>query len=379
MDSMPDEPSPIVATIDLDALASNLRAVQKTVGNTKIMGVVKADGYGHGAIPIARRLEAEGIEALGVARIEEGIELRQANIQKPIYILSGVYEPRAEELVRHQLTPIVFDLDTAEQIHHQLQKMDETLNFHLKVDTGMNRIGVTQATLGETLGHLEKLERLQLTGILSHLSESDSPDPSFTNLQIQEFQQAISESGVHTQNLQIHLANSAGALFHPSARLGMVRPGIALYGAMASTLSTPEIQFRPVMRLTTRVIHTKTVPAGTPISYGRTHITPRETTVATLAVGYGDGYHRTLSNQGSTLIHGQRAKILGAVCMDLTMVDVTNIPGTKPGDEAVLLGEAGNDQISAEEVANLMGTIPYEVLTSVHKRVPRVYTGELNT
>lgn len=336
------------------------------------MGVVKADAYGHGAIPVARRLQAESIDALGVARIEEGIELRDGGISTPIYILSGVYEDRAEELVEHDLIPVLFDLDVARALHDTLSRRGLDLPFHLKVDTGMNRIGIRPENVAAAVEELRGLPHLELTGILTHFAESEAADPTFTAGQLRKFREVLDD--LRLENVVLHASNSGAVTEHSEAHLDFVRPGIMLYGALPDPRLAESIQVDPVMQLATRVIHCKQVPAETPISYGRTFVTEKPTQVATLAVGYGDGYSRALSNRGEVLIHGQRAPILGAVCMDLTMVDVTGIPDVAAGDEAVLLGDQGSDRIPADELASLMGTIPYEVFTSVSKRVPRVYT-----
>lgn len=338
------------------------------------MGVVKADAYGHGAVPVALRLEAEGVDALGVARIEEGIELRVGGVKAPVFILSGVFEPRADELVEYGLTPILYDLQVAKRLHEALEARDATLELHLKVDTGMSRVGIAPAQLPRALEVLASLPRLKLTGLLTHLSESEAEDSTFTQTQLTHFRDCLQQAHL-PRDLMIHTSNSGAIFLHDAAHFDMVRPGIVLYGSVPDDRLAASFDVRPVMRLVTRVIHIKEVPAGTPISYGRTFVTERPTGVATLAIGYGDGYSRALTNRGSVLIRGQRAPILGAVCMDLTMVDVTGISDVSVGDEAVVLGADGEDRITAEEIASLTGTIPYEVYTAVSKRVPRVYTG----
>ena len=338
------------------------------------MGVVKADAYGHGAVPVALRLQAEKIDALGVARIEEGVELRIGGVKTPIFILSGVFEPRADELVEYELTPILYDLQVAKQLNAALDARGAVLDFHLKVDTGMSRVGVAPAQLPRALEVLGGLSRLRLTGLLTHFAESEAEDAAFTESQLTHFRDCLQQANL-PRDLTIHTSNSGAIFLHEAAHYDMVRPGIVLYGSVPDDRLAKDFDVRPVMRLVTRVIHVKEVPAGTPISYGRAYVTERPTAVATLAIGYGDGYSRALTNRGHVLIRGQRAPIVGAVCMDLTMVDVTGVSDVAVGDEAVVLGADGDDRISAEEIASLTGTIPYEVYTAVSKRVPRVYTG----
>lgn len=394
-----------VAEIDLGALRHNLGEIRRVVNRgTGILAAVKADAYGHGALEVSRALEAEGVAMLGVARIEEGIELRLGGIESPILVLSGVpvggpppfesLEERVDEMLKHHLTPTVFDVRVALAIDRILQARELRreaagsggaairLPYHLKIDTGMGRIGVPAESVSDALPVLSGLKHLRLSGAFTHFADADDvaePAQSFTRVQIESFRASVPAlralAGENT--LLLHAASSAGALHRMGVDLDLVRPGIALYGAYPNEGDRATVNLKPVMRLTTRVLFVKDVPAGTPVSYGRTFVTTRPTRIATLPVGYGDGYPRSLSNKGEVLVAGQRARVIGRVCMDLTMVDATGLT-VAAGDEAVLIGSqsAGGqtDRISAEEVASLAGTISYEILTSVSKRVPRVYS-----
>lgn len=389
-----------VAEIDLGALRHNLGELRRVVNRgTGILAAVKADAYGHGALAVSRALEAEGVSMLGVARIEEGIELREGGIESPILVLSGVpvggpppfesLEERVDEMLKHRLTPAIFDVRVALAIDRILQarelRREATgsggaairLPYHLKIDTGMGRIGVPSESLSDALPVISGLKHLRLSGAFTHFADADDvaePAQAFTRVQIETFRAAVPAlRGLAGENtLLLHAASSAGALHRTGVDLDIVRPGIALYGAYPNESDRATVNLKPVMRLTTRVLFVKDVPTGTPVSYGRTFVTTRPTRIATLPVGYGDGYPRSLSNKGEVLVAGQRARIIGRVCMDLTMVDATGLT-IAAGDEAVLIGSQAGARISAEEVASMAGTISYEILTSVSKRVPRVY------
>lgn len=393
-------PASTVAEIDLGAIAHNLAAIRSAIrGGVGILGAVKADAYGHGAVPVAKALEREGVSMLGVARIEEGMELRRGGIELPILVLSGVpvggvppfesLEEHVIELVRHRLTPVLYDVGVALAIDRLLQKRDlelpdglppqVRLDYHLKIDTGMGRIGVQTEEIRGAVEILSRCRNLRLTGALTHFSDADSDSnesQEFTRRQYQRFQatmpavRAIAEgAGDH---VLFHASNSAAALHSVAAELDIVRPGIALYGALPSE-AFRGVRLQPVMKLSTRVLFVKEVPPGTPVSYGRTFVTDRATRIATLPVGYGDGYPRALSGAGEVLVHGTRAPVVGRICMDLTMVDVTHIPNVAAGDEVVLLGAQGDARITAEELASKAGTISYEIFTMISKRVPRVF------
>lgn len=389
-----------VAEIDLAALSHNLAEVRRVAGRSPgVLAAVKADAYGHGAIEVSRTLEREGVSMLGVARIEEGIELREAGLELPILVLSGVpvggpapfesLEERVDELLRFRLTPAVIDVGVALAIDRHLQRRALrqeggsriSLPYHLKLDTGMGRVGIPVEGLRDALPVLGSLKHLRLTGAFTHFADADDaaePARSFTRVQLESFKAAIAPLRAMAPNdVLLHASNSAALLHGAGAELDLVRPGIALYGCYPSEEDRKRLSLRPVMRLSTRVLHVKDVPEGTPISYGRAFVTERPSRIATLPVGYGDGYPRSLSNRGHVLVGGRRAPVVGRVCMDLTMVDVTGIPDVQPGTEVVLIGAqpgpGGEVRMTAEELASKAGTISYEVLVSVSKRVPRVH------
>jgi len=392
-------PASTVAEIDLGALAHNLAAIRSSLRpGVGILAAVKADAYGHGAVAVSRTLEREGVSMLGVARIEEGMELRRGGVELPILVLSGVpvggvppfesLEEHLMEVVRHRLTPVLYDVGVALAIDRLLQKRDldrsdgmppqTRLDYHLKIDTGMGRIGVQTEEIRSAVEILSRCKNLRLTGALTHFADADSDAKDaqeFTRRQYQRFQAAMPAlRGIADgdESLLFHASNSAAALTGVATDLDLVRPGIALYGAQPSD-AFRGIRLKPVLKLSTRVLFVKEVPPGATISYGRTFVADRATKIATLPVGYGDGYSRALSNKGEVLIHGRRAPIVGRVCMDLTMVDVSGIPDVVAGDEVVLLGTQGDAQMTAEELASKAGTISYEVFTSISKRVPRVF------
>lgn len=366
---------PTFAEIDLDALRFNFEQVKRLTGSTKkILAVVKANAYGHGAITVARELEGLGVNFLGVALCQEGIELREAGITTPILVLSGFFKGEEAELLRHQLNPLIFNLEMAERLAHQAGSSKQEVRVHIKVDSGMGRVGVLPEEARDFFRKLKKLGGLKVEGVCSHFAEADKEEKDFTQEQQSRFNEVVSiakKSGFDP--LFTHLANSAAIMDFPSAHYNLVRPGIMLYGAYPSPIFRKKTELRPVMSLKTRILHLKKVPPNFSISYGRTFITKRESLIATLPIGYADGYSRSLSNKGEVLIKGQRCKIVGRVCMDLTLIDVTEIPGVKVGDEVVLLGRQGTEEITAEEIAEKIGTVSYEVFCSVGKRVPRVY------
>ncbi|MBI4523458.1 MAG: alanine racemase [Deltaproteobacteria bacterium] len=366
---------PTVCLIDSEALRWNFRQVRETIGpDVKILSVVKANGYGHGASGVARVLEQAGTDLFGVATLEEGVELRQAGIRSPIILLAGVYPEQVDELIRYDLTPAVSELAMLRSLEMLARGRGASLNFHLKVDTGMGRIGFIPVEIDSWLQELAKLEALKLQGLFSHFSHADSVTGDYTRCQLEVFGLVINK--LHERGYDppfLHIANSAAVITFPEAYLNLVRPGLMLYGIHPSPETTHHVSLRPALSWKTRILQIKRLPAGASISYGRTFITPRESVIGTLPVGYADGYSRLLSNRGVVLVRGKRAPIVGRLCMDLTMVDLTEIPGAGLGDEAVLLGRQGGETISADEMAGWADTISYEILTSIGARVPRVY------
>ncbi|HJX09948.1 MAG TPA: alanine racemase [Candidatus Binatia bacterium] len=374
---MPTIPNgrPTICTIDLAALRWNLRQVRAKVGaQIKILSMVKANAYGHGAPAVARALVEEGSEAFGVATLEEGVELRQAGIRTPILVVAGTYVEQLDQFFANDLTPVVHELDGMQRLDAAVRNRGKTLDVHVKIDTGMGRIGFLASEMDGWLDELKKLKALRLQGIFSHFSTAENVAGDFTSAQLVTFSnlvQRLRAEGIAPP--LVHLANSAATITLPAAYFDMVRPGIMLYGIYPSAAMANQIKLKPALSWQTRIVQLKKVPAGTSISYGQTFVTERESLIATLPVGYADGYSRLLSNRGAALVRGERAPVVGRVCMDLTMLDVTAIANVQQGDEVVLLGRQGNAEISADEMAAWANTISYEVLTSIAARVPRIH------
>lgn len=367
---------PIFAEIDLGAIAENVSAIRKAVGSgVKIMPAVKADGYGHGAVQVSRAAISAGADMLGVASVEEAIELRDAGISVPILILGCTAPDSAREIIEFDLSVTVSDLSFACVIADEAAQLGKRARVHVKVDTGMGRIGVPVENAVELVTSLVGLPSVELDGIFTHFPSADEEDPSFTEEQIRVFKSLLSElDDLGIVPVMSHSANSAAILDHGSSYLDMVRPGIMFYGLYPSPSSTRSVPLHPALTLRTKIIFLKDVPPGKTISYGRTFATTRRTKVATIAAGYGDGYSRHLSNQGEAAVNGHRAPIVGRVCMDQTMIDVTDVPEVAVGDDVVLLG-GGYDYLAVERIAQMIGTIPHDVTCAITKRVPRVYIG----
>jgi alanine racemase len=378
----------IWAEIDLRAIAHNVRELRRiTDTHACLMIAVKANAYGHGAVQVARTALENGADQLGVARIEEGLELRRAGISAPILIFGYTPAHLAPILVDHDLTASVFSLQGAVNMNAALSK-DRRLAVHLKVDTGMGRMGLLPdqrrcADEGvspgpgsmEEVSGIAGLKNLRLEGLWTHFAVSDEADKRYTRQQLQIFREFI--QGIEARGLTAgirHAANSGAIIDMPESHLDMVRAGISVYGLYPSRqVAMKKIDLRPALTLKARITHVKRVPAGTRISYGGTWQASRPTTIATVPVGYGDGYSRSLSNRGQMLVHGRCAPIVGRVCMDLTMIDVGHIDDVRMEDEVVLIGRQGDEAISADDVAAQLDTINYEVVTAIMSRVPRIY------
>ncbi len=360
------------AEIDLDALAHNYRALRSNLEpGCKFVGVVKANAYGHGAVPVAKKLEELGAEYLAVACLDEAVELRQAGITAPILILGGTPGQFAPELLRYDITQTVFDLTTAKEYSAAAQKAGKSLKVHIKADTGMGRLGFVGADRVAEIKEVCALPGLEAEGLFTHFADADGSE-EYTMAQFTSFldlRDALEREGV-TFKIN-HCAASAAMLHYPCTHLDMVRPGIALYGHYpdedAVGLDGPGLI--PVMTLKTRVAAVRTLPAGSCISYGRTHVLSRESRLAVLPIGYADGLHRGLSGRMEVAFDGQPAPIVGRICMDLCMADVTDLPQVQPGDVAEVFGK----NLRVEDKSDTLGTISYECLTSISRRVPRVY------
>ncbi len=362
---------PTVAVIDAEALRQNFALLRATVApSVGILAVVKADAYGHGARLVAPILAAAGADWLGVATVEEGVELRDAGIRKPILVLTGATAADVPVLVEQRLSVAILHRDMARELAAAAH--NHRLGVHIKVDTGMGRIGVLPSELPVLLGELRSSASLEVEGMFSHFANADSVEREYSDYQLRVFCQAMDTlAAAGSQPQWLHIANSAATLSRAEAHLSLVRPGIALYGVPPSPRQAPA-GLRPAMRLVTRIVQLKAVPSEFPVSYGQTFVTKRPSLIATLPIGYADGYSRALSNRAQVLVRGQRAPVVGAVCMDLTMVDVTDVPGVQLGDEVVLWGRQQQAEIGVCEVAEWQGSVSYEVLTRVGKRVGRV-------
>jgi alanine racemase len=368
---------PTRAEVNLAHLRHNLRVLQRTAGGAPVWGVLKADGYGHGAKAVARTLERAGAAGICVALLEEAIELRQAGIRIPILVMGGYYGRAWGELLRHELTPVVHDPGQVEALAQEVRYSGaERIGVHLKVDTGMSRLGALPRDLPGVAAAIARHPEVELHGLMTHFACADQGDVALIDAQLDLFDGATRQLKALGLNAHVrHAANSAALLRSSRARLDLVRPGIALFGVEPAPGLSAEL--RPAMRVQTEIVALREVPRGQAIGYGATYVAGRSTRVATIAMGYADGLSRALSNCGEVLVAGRRAPIVGVVSMDMTMIDVTDIPSAKVGDECVVLGSqkgaCGEDTISAEELARKLGTIPWEVLTSVSRRVPRFY------
>lgn len=379
---MPEQPNitgrPTWAEIDLAALAANFRVIRQHVGpGVKVMAAAKANAYGHGAVECARRLEAEGVDWFGVALPEEGVELRSAGITKPILSLGGFWAGQEALCLREGLTPVVYRLDMIESLDRVARDHGVTARVHLKVDTGMGRLGVRSEALVEFCETLARCQNIHLDGLMTHLAAADDPHrEEFTKTQLDRFAQTakVLRARGFTPTL-LHAANSAAAFAFPESRGNMVRPGGTLYGFVRDVLpaNVPAPPLRPVMSVRSRIMLLKRVDKGEKLGYDCTFETTRESLIATLPVGYDDGYPRALSNRGQVIVRGQFAPVVGRVSMDLTLIDVTDVAGVSLADPVTLLGKEGELSISAEDVAERAGTISYEIACGISNRVPRLY------
>jgi alanine racemase len=373
---------PTWAEIDLNALAANFRAVRRLVGSdVKVMAVVKADAYGHGAVECARRLAAEGAEWFAVALPEEGIELRRAGIEQPILCLEGFWEGQAGACLKYKLTPVVYRLDMAEALAAAAREAGVVADVHAKIDTGVGRLGARFEEAAKFGRALKKLSHLRVDGLMTHFAAADeAARDQFTGEQLARFHAVRESFGAagHAPTF-FHMANSAATFAHAAARGNMVRPGGVLYGLWRDVLQTqsaPPPELRPVLAVRSQIILLKWIGAGETLGYGCTFKATRPTLVATLPIGYHDGYVRALSNRGRVVVRGQFAPVVGRISMDLTLVDVTDVQGVKLGDQVTLIGADDKLSVPAEEIAKIAGTISYEITCGISARVPRSYKGE---
>lgn len=369
----------VEARINLDAICNNIDEVRRNIDdNTKIMAVIKADGYGHGAVALATALK-DKVDAYGIAIIEEGIELRLAGFEKPILILGFTPHQQYEDLLKYDISQTVFQYDMAKKLSDIAVSLGKKAKIHIKVDTGMTRIGFKDT--GESIQIIKEISMLPnliIEGLFTHFACADESDKTSVRKQLSRFllfADKLEKEGIHIPVK--HVSNSASIIDLPEANLDMVRSGIVTYGMYPSDeVNKNSLMLQPALTLKSNVVYVKEVEAGTGISYNSTYITDHDSVIATIPVGYADGYPRQLSSKGRVLIHGKSAPIVGRVCMDQFMVDVTNIPDVQEGDMVTLIGQDGDESISIEEVANLVGSFNYELVCDIGKRVPRVYYKE---
>lgn len=371
---------PTWVEISMGKLRRNFARIRELAGRRKVMAVIKADAYGHGAVAVAKCLAECGVDWFGTATVEEAMELRQAGIQQPVLLLGGLYMSDPADLIEYRLTPSVSStarLDTYAEVAHRYRK---PIEFHLKIDTGMGRLGLPPDRLVPFIEHYSDLKGLRMTGVFTHLASAEDLIATQTEEQLARFGEALKTLKAHHINPEwIHVSNAAALLTRNDFPENLVRIGALLFGYCLPISSPPgkkapdRSQFEPVLNFKSRVVYMKDVPSGTPLGYGAAFHTRRPSRIATVPVGYADGLSRALSNRGHSIVRGQRARIVGNISMDLTLFDVTDIPGVAVGDEVILIGGTEHSSIDALDIARLIGTVPYEVLCTIGKRVPRIY------
>lgn len=373
----PEDIAPSFATVDLDAYAHNLQVVRGFAGpQAKLLAVVKANAYGHGLVPVARKAVACGAAMLGVATVDEGVTLREAGISAPVVVLFQPPVDGLQAVVEYGLTLVVSDRSTAESLGELARKANRVVPVHCQIDSGMGRQGFNIETALNDIPFLTRISHIDIEGLCTHFPIANKKDDEFTLNQLRAFKNVarqLEREGIPFE--MIHAANSPGIINYPKSALDMVRPGIMSYGVWPTDDAPTQSPLRPVLRWETTITQVRQLEAGANISYGRTFTAASPMRVAILPVGYADGYRHRLSNRAEVLIQGKRCPVRGSVCMDQTVVDVTSLPAAKAGDVVVLIGEDRGDRITAEELATHANTIPYEILTGIGNRVPRVYKG----
>jgi len=372
-------PRKTVAEINLGALAHNLLQIKSLLKpSTKIMTVVKGNAYGHGAVPTAKELEKLGVEIFGVSCVYEVIELRLAGIKAAIINLGATFIDDIPAVFENDYIPTIFSLDVAEKLSQKAVELNKNISVHIKVETGMGRLGIDFEKAATLVDQVRKMPNINVQGIFTHLADADNPSSDFTKVQLQRFNKTLQDlSKLQIEIPLIHAANSAGILFWPESHFNMVRLGKAMYGNSPSddeSLKIP-VNLKPLMSFKTYISNIQNVPANTSISYGRTFITQRESQIITLSVGYADGFRRAPKNFGEVLVKGKRVPIVGRVCMDQSMADATGIADLQIGDEVVIIGKQGLEEINVRNVARAIETSAYEVLTTIGAaaRVTKIY------
>jgi alanine racemase len=371
---------PVWAEVNLDNLAHNIKEVKRVISKgTLVTAVVKADGYGHGSVAAARVFLENGADRLAVATLSEAIELRQAGIKVPILILGYTPETQMGEVVRNDITQTVYTYEHALSISHYAKEYKKVGKIHIKIDTGMSRLGFRPDDSAlEEISRIFKLSNIEIEGIFTHFAVADEKDKSFTREQHNKFQWIINK--LKDRNLVIpikHVSNSAAVIDLPEYNLDMVRPGIMLYGLYPSdNINKEKVELKPAMTLKARISHIKIVEKGTGVSYGHVYVTKRKAKIGTLPLGYADGFTRMLTNKAEVLVNGIRVPVIGRICMDQCMIDLTEVENVKVGDEVIIFGDGSSNSPHIDEVAQKLGTINYEVVCMVSRRVPRVYIKE---
>ncbi len=362
------------AEINLSAIRHNLICIRHAAPNSTIIAVVKANAYGHGIVHVAQEAVDAGADYLGVGFLEEGILLRKKSISCPILVLGGVLFHQVRRFLENDLDITVSSLGLAYAVNSAARQSGTRARIHLKFDTGLNRIGINHEKASLVFERLKPLDHIDIVGVYSHFSTADAPNSDFTHLQLERFKHIISVAdSFGIQPRYRHIACSGALLQHSDACFNMIRAGLIMYGLYPTPSIAHPFDLQPVLSFKSRVVFLKDVPEGQPISYGRTYYTQRRTRIATIPVGYGDGYNRALSNRGEVLIGGRRFPVVGRICMDQIMVDIGQDSSIRVGDEVVIYGEQGDERISVEEIAEKLGTIPYEVVCWIAHRVPRVF------
>jgi alanine racemase len=365
---------PTYAEVDLEAIRQNLRALKVLMGpGVKVLGVIKADGYGHGMVPVGQALEEAGADMLGVALVEEGIELRVAGITLPILVMNILPANEVGAAMEYSLQTMIDDLRTAREIEDQAGRRQTVIQVHLKIDTGMNRLGIRSEEVASAAESLRGMKHLALAGAYTHLACADDENDEVTRQQLARFDEAL--RGLRAAGFQpplLHLANSSASIAQPAARFNLVRSGLALYG-IRPCRAAAKVNLRPALALKSHVAHLKRVHRGEGVGYGHTWRAQRESILGVLPIGYADGYPRSLSNRGQARVAGRLVPVIGTVCMDAMMVDLTDIESPRVGQVATLIEASHESPLSVEAVARLCGTIPYEILTGLSRRIPRLY------
>lgn len=367
--------SPTIATIHLSALAHNLSELHRFLSpGCEVLAIIKADAYGHGSIRIAETLAQLGITKFGVATIQEGAILREAGLRETIIVLGGIFQWQIRDLLHYQLTPVISDTETGRLLTQELSENQSPFPVHIKVDTGMRRLGFTPEALQNFLNSHLFQGPLILESLMTHLADADNADQDFTLHQLEEFQliaKQLRSKGIRIPCL--HAANTSGIVSYPQSHGDMVRPGLLLYGYLPSVPSARPWSLKPVLSLSTKVVQIRSVAKGDPLSYNGTYRTTRHSRIGIIPIGYAHGYNRRLSNRGQVLIKNKRVPIVGKICMDMTLIDLTDVPDAQVGEPVVLLGSQGTERISAVDIASWQDSISYEVLCSIGPRVNRVY------